>query len=193
MNNRTDLGTLDLTVVDEFYKLDPSRRDERNVTLNAAVYKLLKRSRQFFFLGPNIDSVQVAHEGRWQFEFLRTRFSTVAVDTYDMRSVQNKEERLYAELADSTNWPALVFVSSPDKANGLAVEAEGLVVLSDKAAEFADWLRDYVGPKCSLADAVEKGFALHHGRVPRAVASQMIRMFNEAKLPVFAPRRSLRA
>lgn len=47
--NRTDLGSLDLTVVDEFYKLDPARKDERSVTLNAAVYKLLRKSRQFFF------------------------------------------------------------------------------------------------------------------------------------------------
>jgi hypothetical protein len=47
--NRDDLGKLDLTVVDEFYKLDPARRDDRSVTLNAAVYRLLKISKQFFF------------------------------------------------------------------------------------------------------------------------------------------------
>ena len=50
--NREDIGNLDLVVVDEFYKLDPARRDERSVTLNAAVYRLLKRAKQFFFLGP---------------------------------------------------------------------------------------------------------------------------------------------
>lgn len=49
--HRADLGMLDLTVVDEFYKLDPARRDERSVTLNAAVYRLLKKSKQFFSLG----------------------------------------------------------------------------------------------------------------------------------------------
>ena len=48
---REDLDNLDLTVVDEFYKLDPNRSDERSVTLNAAVYRLLKRSKQFFFFG----------------------------------------------------------------------------------------------------------------------------------------------
>jgi DEAD/DEAH box helicase/Helicase conserved C-terminal domain len=184
MINRTDLGTLDLTVVDEFYKLDPGRRDERNVTLNAAVYKLLNRSRQFFFLGPNIDGVQVATGGRWQFEFLRTRFSTVAVDTYDLRTVPNKAERLYEEIADETNWPALVFVSSPDKANRLAAEAAANISVSDRGAEFAAWLRENIGTKWPLATTVEKGFALHHGRIPRAIASQMVRMFNDSDLPV---------
>jgi len=64
--NRDDLGSLDLTVVDEFYKLDPNRKDDRSITLNAAVYKLLNRSRQFFFLGPNIDGVQFSTDGRWK-------------------------------------------------------------------------------------------------------------------------------
>ena len=58
--NREDLGRLDLVVVDEFYKLDPARKDERSVTLNAAVYRLLNRAKQFFFLGPNIDNVTIS-------------------------------------------------------------------------------------------------------------------------------------
>jgi RAD3-like DEAD/DEAH box helicase len=50
--NRDDLGSLDLAVVDEFYKLDPARKDDRSVTLNAAVYRLLKKAQQFFFFRP---------------------------------------------------------------------------------------------------------------------------------------------
>lgn len=181
---REDLGSLDLTVVDEFYKLDPSRRDERNVTLNAAVYRLLRRSRQFFFLGPNIDNVNVDVEGRWSFQFLKTRFSTVAVDTFDLRRVEDKEGRLMDELAEERNWPALVFVSSPDRANKLAEAASDRMAVSDESAEFAAWLRENVGPSWPLVKAVEYGFGVHHARIPRAVASQMIRMFNRSELPV---------
>lgn len=182
--NRTDLGFLDLTVVDEFYKLDPARKDERSVTLNAAVYKLLGRSKQFFFLGPNIDGVQVAGTGRWKFEFLRTRFSTVAVDTFDLRGVPDKHGRLLDEIGDDDNWPALVFVSSPDKANRLAAEAAEKLAVSETSTPFADWLRANVGQGWPLVDAVEFGFAIHHGRIPRAIASQMVRMFNAGDLPV---------
>ena len=71
--NRSDLDKLDLVVVDEFYKLDPMRRDDRSVTLNAAVYRLLNRTKQFFFLGPNIDAVSVSGDARWRFSFLKTR------------------------------------------------------------------------------------------------------------------------
>ena len=182
--NRTDLGWVDLTVVDEFYKLDPNRKDERSITLNAAVSKLLNRSNQFFFLGPNIDGVRFSGDGRWKFEFLRTRFSTVAVDTYDLGSVQDKEASLLEEVSKDKHWPALVFVSSPDKANKLANKAAKAMNVSDSSAVFADWLSTNVGPGWALVETVRSGFGLHHGRLPRAIASQMIRMFNQSDLPV---------
>lgn len=181
---RSDLGRLDLTVVDEFYKLDPNRMDDRSVTLNAAVSKLLHKSDQFFFLGPNIDDVRISQDGRWKFDFLKTRFSTVAVDTYDLGDVEDKQGRLFEEIGEERHWPALVFVSAPDKANRLASQAAEQMAISDSSAAFADWLAQNVGPGWPLVQTVRFGFGVHHGRLPRAIASQMVRMFNRADLPV---------
>lgn len=181
---RDDVKSLDLVVVDEFYKLDPDRQDERSVTLNAAVNKLLHVSKQFFFLGPNIDEVRVSSGSRWKFEFLKTRFSTVAVDTFDLSNVPNKEERLMAELANDVNWPALVFISSPSRANKLALAASAQMAVSDSSQDFADWLRHNVGANSSITKFVEFGFGVHHGRLPRAIAGQMVRLFNSNEIPV---------
>lgn len=182
--HREDLGQLDLTVVDEFYKLDPARRDDRSVTLNAAVYRLLKRSKQFFFLGPNIDNVSVSADARWNFQFLRTRFSTVAVDTLDLQHIEDKRERLFGEIGKDANWPALVFVSSPDKANKLAIELTERMAVSKDTSGFAEWLKSNIGENNFLSEAVEAGFGVHHGRIPRAVAARMVRLFDQQKLPV---------
>lgn len=181
---RDDLGDLDLTIVDEFYKLDPARRDERNVALNAAVYRLLKRSKQFFFLGPNIENVHTTSDSRWRFEFLRTRFSTVAVDTLDLRKIKNKHERLIEEIGEDKNWPALVFVSSPGKANKLAQELSQQMAVAEETTDFAEWLREYIGPKNYLSESLEYGFGIHHGRIPRAIANHMVRLFNDKQIPV---------
>jgi len=182
--HRKDIGLLDLTVVDEFYKLDPARRDDRSITLNAAVYRLLKKSRQFLFIGPNIDKVIFSDNTKWTFEFLKTRFSTVAVDTLDLQQVENKRERLVEEIGKEKNWPALVFVSSPDRANMLAIELEDKMSLSEHASEFAGWLKSNIGGNNFLSQAVDSGFGLHHGRIPRAIATRMIRLFDQQKLPV---------
>lgn len=182
--HREDLGQIDLTVVDEFYKLDPARRDDRSVTLNAAVYRLLKRSKQFFFLGPNIDNVSISADARWSFEFLKTRFSTVAVNTLDLQHVEDKRERLIEEIGEDVNWPALVFVSSPDRANKLAIELSEKMAVSDNSSGFAEWLKSNIGANNFLSEAVEYGFGVHHGRIPRAIAARMVRLFDQQKLPV---------
>ncbi|TBG66111.1 hypothetical protein ELG72_24960 [Rhizobium leguminosarum] len=181
---RDDITDLDLTVVDEFYKLDPNRRDERSVTLNALVYRLLGRSKQFFFLGPNIDNVTVDTGGRWPFKFIRTKFSTVAVDTLDLRGVAEKQERLMDEISEDGNWPALVFISSPDRANKLTLEAANGMAVSEEGAAFAAWLAENVGDNWPLVKAVSNGFGIHHGRIPRSIAAHMVRFFNDKKLPV---------
>ena len=182
--NRTDLGSLDLVVVDEFYKLDPARRDERSVTLNAAVYQLLKKSRQFFFLGPNIEHVRVSGQSPWRFEFLKTRFATVAVDTIDLKGIPEKDTRLREELYKDDNWPTLVFVSSPDKAIKLAADLVSVGTPVGSAAELARWIDANYGGKWDLSKAVAAGIGLHHGRIPRALASRFVKFFNDRHLPI---------
>jgi hypothetical protein len=181
--NRRDLGRLDLAVVDEFYKLDPTRHDDRSSTLNAAVYQLLSRSNQFFFLGPNIETVRYSADNRWKFEFLHTRFATVAVDTFDLRGVKDKEARLTEELKREENWPALVFISAPDRANKLAAELADAQSFS-AVKDFPEWIDENFGPDWELSKIVRAGIAVHHGRIPRSMASQFVRLFNSGELPV---------
>lgn len=181
--HRPDLGRLDLAVVDEFYKLDPTRHDDRSSTLNAAVYQLLRRSNQFFFLGPNIETVRYSADNRWKFEFLHTRFSTVAVDTFDLRRVPDKSARLAQELKREENWPALVFISSPDRANKLASEItkDSSFATVDR---FSQWINENFGAKWELSQAVKAGVAVHHGRIPRSLASHFVRLFNSGDIPI---------
>jgi hypothetical protein len=55
---REDLIEIDLLVIDEFYKLDPiGGGGDRAAVLNHAFYKLLKTSKQFYLLGPNIRAI----------------------------------------------------------------------------------------------------------------------------------------
>jgi len=181
--NRNDIGDLDLTVVDEFYKLDPDRKDERSVALNAAVYQLLKKSRQFFFLGPNIETV-ITHQPSWRFEFLKTRFLTVAVDTIDLKNEPDKEKRLREEVYRRENWPALVFVSSPDRATRVAADLVATGNHIGEASDLAEWIDYNYGGKWELSKAVAAGIGVHHGRIPRALASRFVRLFNIGDLPV---------
>jgi hypothetical protein len=181
---RRDIGRLDLLVVDEFYKLDPAREDERSITLNSAVYRLLKAANQFFFLGPNIEQVRVEGDGRWRFEFLRTRFSTVAVDTFDLSGEADKEGRLIKEATKVENLPALVFASSPDRANTLATDFVEEKVSVGQGGRLADWIVENFGAEWEISSAIRNGVGVHHGRVPRALAARLIIEFNRGVVPI---------
>jgi superfamily II DNA/RNA helicase len=145
---------------------------------------LLRKSKQFFFLGPNIEGVQAPGEQSWSFEFLRTRFSTVAVDTFDLKNVINKGERLQLETYKPQNWPALIFVSSPKKANELAASLVGTGKVVGAGRPLADWIEQYYGGKWALSEAVAAGIGIHHGRMPRALASRFVSLFNAGDLPI---------
>jgi hypothetical protein len=144
------------------------------MTLNAAVYKLLSKSKQFFFLGPNIDIVNVSAGSRWQFSFLKTRFSTVAVDTADLSKIENKEERLLEETVKAANWPALVFVSSPDKANKLAALMIERAIQMGTGAALAGWMNENYGAGWALSDAVAAGMAAFLVHLHRASSASSI-------------------
>lgn len=49
---------------------------------------------------------------------------------------------------------------------------------------FADWIDANFGPDWELSNVVRRGIAVHHGRIPRAVASHFVRMFNTGLLPI---------
>jgi hypothetical protein len=118
-----------------------------------------------------------------KFEFLHTRFSTVAVDTFDLTRIKNKADRLMEELKKSKNWPALVFISSPDRANQLATTLTEDVAFA-KVNDMSEWIDENFGEGWELRKAVASGVGVHHGRIPRSLASQFVRMFNNGALPI---------
>ncbi|NEU11569.1 DEAD/DEAH box helicase [Methylobacterium sp. BTF04] len=185
---RSDLSKIDLLVVDEFYKLDTrsssGKRDERSLILNASVYKLLKNSKQFFLLGPNIDHIRMDKTSPWNFQFLRTRFSTVAVDTFDLKNVDNKETRLIEEAFKEENWPVLIFVSSPKRANDIALLLANENRLHGHRSDLSLWIESNYGGKWELSKCVASGIGVHHGRIPRALSSRFVKLFNDGVLPI---------
>lgn len=112
------------------------------------------------------------------------RFSTVAVDTIDLNAVDDKDTRLHEEIAREDNWPALVFVSSPDKANRLAAAIVNNGKKLGDGEALSRWMVDNYGGKWELSESVSSGIGVHHGRIPRALASRFISLFNARKVPV---------
>jgi PAS domain-containing protein len=184
--DRLDIIRLDILIVDEFYKADPTRSDGRFIALNAAISRLSKITRQFFFIGPFIDGVDVSGWRYADVEFMKTSYRTVAVDSIDVQAAQDNVAELARHLGSGGNRPALVFVKSPKSAGELAVSLtnERLELATHWSAQLSAWVAENYAPDWSLVSALNRGIGYHHGRLPRALASALVRGFNLEKFPV---------
>jgi hypothetical protein len=184
--DRTDIRSLDLLIIDEFYKADPSRSDGRFVALNAAISKLSRITRQFFLIGPFIDGIDARGWRYTEVEFIKTSYRTVSFDPVDVQGSQDNVSALAGLLDDPQNRPALVFVKSPQSATTLARDLvnAGINLSTQWSCDLADWVSENYTENWGLVEALRKGIGFHHGRMPRALASAIVRGFNRGKFNI---------
>lgn len=181
---------VDFFVIDEFYKLSPTRaKDSRQTLLNITWRRLLATGAQYYLTGPNISSLSEHLDEELRSKLLVTDFRTVAVDFSDWSDVKDadRKEHLREQRPKLAN-PLLVFVSSRDRA-----EAVGLTLppVTDPlpssegptAADVADWLASHFDSEWSIVQALHRGTGIHHGSLPRSVQRIMVRLFNQGRVP----------
>jgi hypothetical protein len=181
------LPRVDLLVVDEFYKLNSDRDPERAELLNQALYRIWKKARQFYLLGPNVGGL-VTLPAAFQFRYLPSTDSTVAVDMIAVDTEAGDDAALTRLVREELTGPTLVYCSSPARATVFArviVEAlrqDGPATAGEHDA--AVWVAKHYAPDWSLVEALKAGVGIHHGRIPRALAHWMVQAFNadDAKL-----------
>lgn len=178
---------VDFFVIDEFYKLQIDAKndgDSRGVLLNQAFYRLAKRAKQFYMLGPNIDELPDGFGKNFRCTFIRTDFSTVASETHLVPEGSSDEVRLQ-KLVPKLVGPTLVFSGSVGGArkSGRAIsKVRKPLTPSRKLLDAIDWLSKNFHPKWGLVETLSKGVGIHHGKLPRAIAQLLVRLFNEGHL-----------
>lgn len=178
------LPELDLFVIDEFYKLNPSTDKERAATLNHAFYKLVKRSKQFYLLGPNIQAIPDGFPERFSCLFFRTDYSTVVTELTRVNPGRDRELDELVRLCKHIEGPTLIYCASPAKARKIAnvlLEA-GISSGEETMSSAADWISEHYHPNWTLVRALRSGIGLHHGRMPRALAQMVVRGFNAEEI-----------
>ncbi|RWH74827.1 DEAD/DEAH box helicase [Mesorhizobium sp.] len=183
IEQREDIGEVDLFIIDEFYKLDLKRGDERSASLNNVMSTYSKRARQVYLLGPSISSVNDQESGATSLPFLKSDFSPVAVDIerVHLDKGESKTDRLLNVLDAVKSQQTLVYLRSPRSTYKCGIEAIRASKLKGRkhALELAEWVRQNYHSQWILADCLEHGVGIHHGRIPRALAQYQIALFND--------------
>jgi hypothetical protein len=171
--------------IDEFYKLDAQPHDQRSGLLNQAFHRLHATGAQFYLLGPNVDGLARTVRERLQFQFIRTSYETVTLDTEFYPASRHQLPELVTSRCAALSGPTVLFASSPARAREVArwLLDAGLGRGDSSLDDAASWIARSYHPQWLVARALRNGIGIHHGRMPRALAHHVVRLFNEGRLP----------
>jgi hypothetical protein len=182
---REDLEDIDLLIIDEFYKLDPGKEPEndRCTTLNHAFYKLARRAKQLYLLGPNIREIPDEFGSRFRCVFKRTDYNTVVSQLHRVLWRPDRGAAL-VRLCGTLTDPTLIYCRSPAQAHDVAtlLANAGLGAERPILAAASTWIGREYHPSWSFATALQRGIGLHHGGVPRALSQLNVTLFNTGQL-----------
>lgn len=178
------LESIDLLIIDEFYKASMDFDKERCPSLIRAIIKLSEIAKQRYFLAPNIDELidDTITNGM---TFLKLNYNTVFLEKRDFSAQIGKDQ------AQKTIMLRNILSEYPGKTLIYAGTFSNITLLSnlfidehpDKRRplleQFHNWLSINYSHNWSLTHLSKKGVGVHNGRLHRSLSQIQIRLFEE--------------
>lgn len=181
------LTEIDILIVDEFYKASAHFDDSRSGVLLNTMIELGKKSKQRYYLAPNIDEIpdNVFTEGM---TFLKLDFKTVVTKAkalYTLRGQNEDKERFKSRrlrlLLKRPIGKTLIYAGTYKNIQNVCVILNGEKTSKETSllTDFADWLKINYGPNYSLIPLAMKGIGIHNGQLHRSLSQIQIHLFEE--------------
>lgn len=175
------IKSLDLFIVDEFYKASAAFDKDRSPVLVRAMIKFSSIARQRYFLAPNISALRENPFTKGM-EFVKTDFNTVVLKTYDLSATTAGDVGKKADAARSICQPGsktLLYAGSHPqvKIASEAVRTSWPLASSELLSDLGKWLGENYSTSWALATLIRHKIGLHNGQIHRAIAQMQLRLF----------------
>jgi hypothetical protein len=178
----TILESIDLLVIDEFYKASTDHGKERAASLQNAIIKLGEIAKQKYFLAPNITTIKKNPFTQGMIEVDKLDFNTVFLKINKWYQEINTEEEKSTKLLElCTGEKSLIYVAlfkEIDKVSNI-FDQNLQDINSDLLNSFSDWLAKNYSEDWILLNLVKKGIGIHNGRLHRSLSQIHIKLFEE--------------
>lgn len=166
---------IDFLVVDEVYKLETDRSDDRVLILNMAYYYLAQKARKYVLLAPFIKEI-VEHEKLEKYpSFYRSEYSPV-VNEIVTKSVIRNEDRFEQcrELVEATEGEkTLIYFATVIGKYGMYKYIDDIIMKEPELEEiptemeyFIEWAKEEIHEEWCVIKALKHGYLLHNGQIP---------------------------
>lgn len=181
------LRSIDILIVDEFYKASARFDDVRSSTLLNTMVELGKRAKQRYYLAPNISSINdnPFTEGM---SFAAIDFKTVITRVWSLYRQKGDEEkkdafkeRMLAAFAKRDLGKTLIYAGTYSGIGKVCeiLKRERSVKQTELLNDFASWIRINYGRDYQLSRYVRRGFGIHNGQLHRSLSQIQIKLFEE--------------
>lgn len=176
------LDSIDLLVIDEFYKASAQFEKDRSPALLKAILKLGKKTKQKYFLAPNIGKLKENLFTK-DVKFYKLDFNTVFLEKHNFQTEINGDEKLKSdkliEILGYKKTKTLIYAGSYGeitKVSNLFVER--LPQDDSRLLQaFADWLERHYAANWTLTSLIRRGVGVHNGKLHRSLSQIQVKLF----------------
>lgn len=183
MNYVNIVESFDIMIVDEFYKASSQFDKERSPSLIRAMIKLGAKSRQKYYLAPNITSLD-NNPFTEDMEFIRLDFNTVFLEKHELyNQINNNDEKSDAllNILAKNKGKSLIYAGTYSNIDSLTILFLTTYepVKNELLEMFADWLSKNYDVNWSLTKLVSREIGVHNGRLHRSLSQIQVKLFEE--------------
>ena len=177
------IKSLDLLVIDEFYKASFDFDKERSSTLQKAILMLGKKASQKYYLVPNVEKL-TSNLFTKNMEFIPLTFNTVYLSIHDIYTeitLNNKNAKLIEILNQHKDKKTLIYAGTYEEINTISELIKNSIPNSDltKLKLFSKWLATNYTKDWNLTKVARRGMGIHNGRLHRSLSQIQIKLFED--------------
>jgi hypothetical protein len=183
------LESIDILIIDEFYKVSANFGDERIPSLYKAIVELSKISKQKYFLAPNIKGINDNYLTNGMEFINKLDFNTVVLETHEIfhniTDIQEKNQELINILnmcyQDGNIEKTLIYAGTHSAIDEISILLVDKLPIQDNILlkEFSLWLKTNYSTAWYLPSLVERGIGIHNGNMHRSLSQLQIKFFEE--------------
>lgn len=184
INYLNKVECFDIMIIDEFYKASSNFDKERSPSLIKAIIKLGSKSKQRYFLAPNISSLE-ENPFTKDMEFIKLDFNTVFLDVKELyQEIGRKEEKkteTLIEILKGKKTKSLIYAGTYSNIDTLSniintrFEEKNNVLLNN----FSNWLAKNYSYNWYLTNLVKRETGIHNGHLHRSLSQIQVKLFEE--------------
>jgi len=178
------IKSLDLLIIDEFYKASESHDKDRAPALLKAMMMYRKVAKQCYYLAPNINEIR-ENPFTNNMEFMKIDFNTVYLERHDYSAKINENEALKSkyllDILRNHNGKSLIYAGTYpniEKVSRILFENYPLTK-KELLLQFSSWLKKNYDSEWMLTKLIERESGVHNGRLHRSVSQIQIKLFEE--------------